>query len=118
VINAFGAVSTTIQNSIVRNTGSVPAQTDCTGIITSLGNNLIQNPSGCGVHTSDQFTVDVLGALLDTGLPGLAFFPLLTGSLAIDGANTAACPRWDQIGQLRRPRCDIGAVEFSGVLSE
>jgi hypothetical protein len=116
VINAFNAVSTTIQNSIVRNTGSVPAQTDCTGIITSLGNNLIQNPSGCGVHASDQFTVDVLGALFDIEVPGLAFFPLLTGSVAIDGANTAACPRLDQVGQLRRPGCDIGAVEFNDQL--
>jgi hypothetical protein len=116
VIDATNAVSTTIQNSIIRNVVTQnPAQEDCLGNVTSLGNNLIQNPSGCGVHPSDQFTVDVLGALFDTGLPGFAHLPLLAGSLAIDGANTAACPRRDQIGQLRRPRCDIGAVEFIGV---
>ena len=119
VINATNAVSTTIQNSIVRNVVTDnPAQEDCLGNVTSLGNNLIQNPSGCGVHTSDQFKVDVLGALFDIGLPGFAFFPLLAGSLAIDGANTAACPLWDQVRQLRRLRCDIGAVEFSGVLAQ
>jgi hypothetical protein len=119
VINATNAVSTTIQNSIISNVVTEnPAQEDCLGNVTSLGNNLIQNPSGCGVHPSDQFTVDVLGPLFDTGLPGFAHFPLLAGSLAIDSATKGACPLRDQIGQLRRPRCDIGAVEFSGVLSE
>ena len=37
---------------------------------------------------------------------------------AIDAANTSVCPEKDQIGQPRKPHCDIGAIEFSHHLDE
>ena len=55
-----------------------------------------------------------LGALAapEDGLP--AYFPLLSGSRAIDAAHDDHCPETDQIGT-SRPQgagCDLGAVEY------
>jgi hypothetical protein len=88
----------------------VPA---CAGQITSLGSNLFDDPSGCGaaLQASDILDEAGLGPLTDDGSPGNAHYPLLPSSLAIDAADTRVCQVKDQIGQVRRPRCDIGAVE-------
>jgi hypothetical protein len=64
------------------------------------------------IQLSDQTGDAGLGDLVDDGTPGNAHFPLLSDSQAIDAANDAACPKKDQIGQPRKPECDIGAVEF------
>jgi hypothetical protein len=104
--------STFLQNTIVHNTD--PFARDCGGVITSLGNNLIGNLTDCTITLQlTDFTGEAnLGALTDDGTPGNAHYPLLPESRAIDSANDAACPKKDQIGQPRQPRCDIGAVEF------
>src|SRR5262247_3233333 len=88
---------------------------DCFGPITSLGNNLIGDTAGCAIvlQPSDLTGDAGLGAFTDNGEPGNGHFPLLPTSHAIDAANTSVCPEKDQIGQPRKPHCDIGAIEFS-----
>jgi hypothetical protein len=91
-----------------------PRVAACGGPITSLGNNLFDDPAGCGpalLQASDIVAEAGLGPLTDDGSPGGAHIPLLPSSLAIDAADTRVCAVKDQIGRVRRPRCDIGAVE-------
>src|SRR5262249_14341216 len=111
------SATTTLQNTIVaRNTDSngIPVR-DCTGTVASGGNNIIGNPVGCAIdlQPSDITGDPGLGPFTDNGRPGNGHFPLLHTSRAIDAANDAVCPKKDQIGQPRKPHCDIGAIEFS-----
>jgi hypothetical protein len=92
---------------------------ECFGNITSFGNNLVGEPTGCGVNLqpSDLTGDPGLGALTGTGeddLPGRAHYPVLAGSPVIDRGNAIACLQTDQLGNLRAGVCDIGAVEFRG----
>ena len=82
---------TLLLNSIVQNSGDVSR--DCTGVVTSLGHNLLQNPQGCNIHVTDLFGEADLGPFTDNGVPGNAHFPLLPQSQAINAANDAACPK-------------------------
>ena len=92
---------------------------DCEGALTSLGNNLIGNPAGCGINLqpSDLTGDPDLGAFIDDGAPGHGRFALLETSQAIDAGNNAACPPTDQLGTPRNGPCDIGAVEFYPVVN-
>ena len=113
LVTRVGA-TTVLQNTIVaRNTDALGR--DCIGPITSLGNNLFGDLTGCGVvlQPSDLTGDAGLGTSTDNGTPGNAHVPLLATSRAINAANATACPEKDQIGQLRQPHCDIGAIEFS-----
>jgi hypothetical protein len=109
-----------LQNTILAgNTiaGPIATGTDCVGTITSLGNNLVGDPIGCEINLQlNDLTGDPgLGPLVEIGeddSPGKAFYPVLAGSVVIDSANLAACPKKDQLGNPRVGRCDIGAVEF------
>ncbi len=82
----------------------------------SGNNNLIENTtSACGftngVNGNITGSDPDLGAL--TGSP--AYFPLNSGSLAINAGNDANCPSTDQRG-VTRPQgshCDIGAYEVT-----
>ena len=87
---------------------------DCAGPITSLGNNLIGDPTQCTItlQSSDLSGNPGLDTFTDDGTPGHGHFPLLQTSRAIDAGNDAACPLTDQLGQPRVGRCDIGAIEF------
>jgi hypothetical protein len=94
---------------------------DCGGPITSLGTNLIGDPTDCDIalHASDLTGDPGLGDFTDNGRPGNGHVPLLPTSQAIDAGNDAACPPRDQLGQRRvdilgvgTSRCDIGAIEF------
>jgi hypothetical protein len=110
-----------LQNTVLaRNTtqGSGP---DCSGPVTSLGNNLLGDPTGCtvDVQPSDLIGDPRINDFTDDGTPGRGYFPLLPESPAIDAGNDAVCPPTDQLGQSRvkvnpaRPAiCDIGAIEF------
>jgi CSLREA domain-containing protein len=96
---------------------------DCNGVY-SLGFNLIQTASTCGIGGSgsgDLFNVDPdVGPLQDNGGPTRTV-ALLDQSFAIDSGNPLGCPdgrggilTTDQRG-FPRPigrRCDIGAYEF------
>jgi hypothetical protein len=87
---------------------------DCAGSITSLGTNLIGDPTGCTItlQPSDLTGDPGLDAFTDNGRPGKGHFPLLPTSQALDAGNDALCPRTDQLGRRRVGPCDIGAIEF------
>jgi hypothetical protein len=100
-----------------------PSSSDCGGLVTSLGHNLIGDPTRCTItlQPSDLTGDPGFGAFTDDGTPGHGYFPLLQNSQAIDAGDDAVCPRRDQLGQRRVniPRmgtshCDIGAIEFPG----
>jgi hypothetical protein len=121
----FNSGNLQVQNTIVAgNTFGGPPESvgrgpDCSGTITSLGNNLFGELTGCNVNLqpSDLTGDPSLGALVGTGeddLPGKAFYPVLAGSPLIDEGNPNACLQTDQLGLLRIGICDIGAVEFRG----
>jgi hypothetical protein len=111
-----------IQNTIVANnlSGSVGFSPDCRGTITTLGNNLVGDPSGCDINLqpSDLTGDPGLGSLVGTeedASPGQAYYPVLAGSPVIDKGNLNACPPTDQLGNARVGVCDIGAIEFEPV---
>jgi hypothetical protein len=113
-----------LQNTIVAGNTGGPFNPflnapDCFGTITSLGNNLIGDPTGCGINLqpSDLTGDPGLGSLVGEGeddLPGRAYYPVLAGSPVIERGNPNACLQSDQLGNLRVGICDIGAVEFQG----
>jgi hypothetical protein len=105
--------TTIMQNTILANADGQILQ-DCRGPITSLGNNLLGDPSGCTItlQPGDLTGDPGLDAFTDSGTPGNGHFPLLAASQAIGAANRDACGKKDQIGQRRGRRCDIGAIEF------
>ncbi len=117
-----------VKNTIIaknRINASVPIDQDVFGSFTSLGHNLIGNPTGGNANGTfssakgDLLFVDPrLGGLADNG--GLTkTHALLAGSLAIDHGDNAGAPATDQRG-VARPRdgdgngtlvVDIGAFE-------
>ena len=110
----FGPPPTILQNSIVSHDPADSSLQDCAGPIESLGNNLISDPYGCSITLQPgDLTGDAgLGALVNNGRAGRAHVRLRRTSQAIGAANDDTCPETDQIGRLRHPSCDIGAVEF------
>jgi hypothetical protein len=103
-----------IQNTIIaRNSAGMTGQ-DCSGTVTSLGNNLIGDLSGCAItlQPSDLTGDPGLDTFTDNGKPGNGHFPLLSTSQAIDAGNNAVCLRRDQLGKRRVGPCDIGAIAF------
>ena len=105
--------STILQHTIVAwNTGT--RGRECVGTLTSLGHNLIGDPTGCTIPLlSRDLTGDPgFGPFTDNGQPGNGHFPLLPTSQARDAGNSAVCPRTDQLGRRRIAPCDIGAIEF------
>jgi hypothetical protein len=111
--------NTIVAGNIIVSPLTSPAGTDCSGTITSVGNNLVGDPSGCGINfqPSDLTGDPGLGSLVGTGeddLPGRAYYPVLADSPVIDKGNPNACLQTDQLGNLRVGICDIGAVEFRG----
>lgn len=89
--------------------------TNSFGTITDGGNNLSSDAS-CNFTASGSLnsTDPKLGPFGNYGGP-TETIPLLSGSPAIDGADSAACPAIDQRG-ISRPYgagCDIGAFESS-----
>ena len=91
-----------------------PVPDECHGAVTSLGHNLIGDPTGCTITLlpSDLTGDPGFGPFTDTGRPGTGHFPLLPTSQARDAGNDAICPRTDQLGRRRIGPCDIGAIEF------
>ena len=105
---------------------SITVALDCRGTITSLGNNIIGDTTGCNVTLqSTDLTGDPgLDEFVDDGTPGSGHFPLLDSSQGIDAGSNAVCFNNPQFNtdQLGNPRVDgdgngsvirdIGAVEF------
>jgi hypothetical protein len=109
--------NTIVAGNTVGSGGSV--RSDCIGTITSLGNNFIGDPADCDINLqpSDLTGDPGLGTLVEFGeddAPGKVFYPVLAGSVVINRANSAACPKQDQLGNPRVGTCDIGAIEFQG----
>ena len=97
---------------------SIPS--DCAGILTSFGNNLVGDLTGCTINLQPtDLTGDPgLGAFVDDGSPGNGRFPLLATSQAVNAGSDSACPATDQLDTPRNGRCDIGAVEFYPVVNK
>ena len=113
-VASSGDAITLLQNTIVVHNGDAPFAL-CLGVVTSLGHNLIGD-SSCIVAPQQGDVIGQadagLGQLVDDGTPGNAHYLLISDSPAIDAANDAVCPKKDQLGRPRAPRCDIGAIEF------
>jgi hypothetical protein len=108
----------TLQNTILARNTAEAGGPDCwgtvQGTVTSLGYNLLGDPTGCTITLLDtDLTGDPkLGDFTDDSTPGGGYFPLLPDSPAIDAGHDEVCPETDQLGQPRVGRCDIGAIEF------
>ncbi len=111
------AGTVTVKNTIITNNTT----TNCSGAITSLGNNL-SNVAGCGLTAAgDVIAAPLLGPLANnTG--AVQTHAILLGSPAIDTGAAAGCPATDARG-VARPvdgnipldgvaTCDMGAFEF------
>jgi hypothetical protein len=89
---------------------------DCeTSTLVSLGHNLLglcSVPLLASDRTLAMPSEPGVGDLVDAGLPGQVFLPVLPANPAIDGGNPAFCPATDQRGKARTGVCDMGAVEF------
>ena len=94
---------------------------DCYGTLTSLGHNIIGNPTDCRWTplASDHIGDAGLGTFADDGTPGHGSIPLLSTSIAIDGADPATSSALDQLGRSivdgnvdGTAVRDTGAVEF------
>jgi hypothetical protein len=102
-----------LQNTIIAK-NSAATGPDCRGTITSLGSNLIGDPTGCTLtlRPGDLTGDPGLDTFTDDGRPGNGHFPLVSTSQAIDAGNDAVCPKRDQLGRRRVGPCDIGAIAF------
>ncbi len=114
--------NTIVAGNTVATDDSLGGGPDCFGTITSLGNNLLGDISGCDINLqpSDMIGDPGLGSLVGAGeedSPGSAHFPVLAGSAVIGKGNPNACLQNDQLGHLRAGTCDIGAVEFGGLVA-
>ncbi len=121
-INNDNGGTTILKNTIVaKNRGVLNISSDCSGVITSLNNNIASDNS-CGLNGSgDRNSIDpLLGPLAANGGPTQTHAPLL-GSPAINAVPLADCTytnanpiTTDQRG-VARPlgaACEIGSVEF------
>ena len=110
----------TIQNSIIAG-NSAEAHPDCSANITSAGYNLIGDSDGCNFTPATGDLTDVSPELSPLiGAPGSPYYyPLLTGSPAINAGNPTGCTGstgdllTDQRGASRVGTCDIGAYEYT-----
>jgi hypothetical protein len=110
-----GASQIFLKNTIVANNVSLnDAREDCKGPITSQGNNIISNTTGCGLTptSGDRFGVNPLISPSPVNNPDL--YILNPDSPAVDAGNPLTCSSMDERG-IARPQgiaCDIGAYEY------
>ena len=110
--------SPTLKNVIIANSSNGP---DCVNSSSSLNsassNNLIQTTGSgaCGLVNGTNGNIIGLDPNLGplTGSP--AYFPLNSGSAAINAGTNTDCPSTDQRGYLRDASCDIGSYEYGAV---
>lgn len=128
-------VKTTISNTVIANNSTLTTGPNCSGGVTSMGYNFIENDQDCAIlsQASDSIGDELnpidpqLSSLIDEGNHKLYQQPV-TGSPLIDAGNPAGCDmdasqaiNYDQIGRFRHQdgsqsgdnRCDIGAIEIS-----
>ena len=112
------ADTTIISNTLIANNAGVNCGS-MRGAVQSEGSN-VGTDTTCGFTAPSDYITDYAGldTLQDNGGHTLTH-ALLTGSPAIDNADSSACPSTDQRGITRpqnstgtgMPRCDIGAYE-------
>jgi hypothetical protein len=113
ISNSGGTVR--LQNTILAGSGEFGGfGRECTGEITSLGNNIVRDPVNCPVAllASDRTGDPGLGDFTGIEDPGKGHLPLLSSSQAINAGNNSVCPKNDQLGNPREGACDIGSIEF------
>ena len=119
--NPDAGISNNAGNNLVelQNTILAGNRPDCRGEVTSLGNNIIADTSGCttALLPNDLKGNPGLDKFTDDGTPGNGHFPLLARSRAINAGNNGLCLNnvilaADQIGNPRYGICDIGSIEF------
>jgi hypothetical protein len=121
----YNSGSVELQNTILARNAQIydyGQGPDCSGApITSLGNNLVGDPTDCTITLvpSDKTGDPGLGSFQDDGTAGNGHVPLLETSQAIDAGDPSSCTATDQLGHSRvdgdgngSVLCDIGAVEF------
>lgn len=117
----------TIKNSIIAGNFDLSSSTvrpDCSGTISSNGNNLVGNNNGCTVSSAsgDQIGTNSspinpqFASLQDNG-GNTQTHALQSNSPAIDAGSNSGCPAQDQRGYTRDATCDMGAFEYGGVAS-
>jgi hypothetical protein len=114
----------TMKNTIVSGNTAGFSSPDCSGVVSSLGYNLIGDASGCTITGGPGDLTDFpagLGPLANNG-GATQTFSLTPGSAAIDAGDPAGCTSpagqplsVDQRGAPRTSgsRCDIGSYELS-----
>ena len=122
--NEHGGGFVGIKNTLVSDNFQLNSSqpSDCARTIISLGYNQIADPEYCDFQLA---VGDILGRPAFLGKrEGLPPYYLLTSlSPAIDSGDPAGCVDYygdlllaDQRGVAREDRCDIGSVEFDGIL--
>jgi len=114
ILSSSGAATTILQNTILAHDADDGVTRDCSGTVTSNGNNVFGDPTGCNVTLQPgDLTGDAgLDLFTDGGKPGHVYFTLLPTSPAIGAGNADFCPIEDQLDRPRKGRCDIGAINF------
>ncbi|CAG0937150.1 hypothetical protein TFLX_06061 [Thermoflexales bacterium] len=119
VSNTNGVLSvlsgnTRFRSSVLHNPGSLNCDSDGTVQISNDGANHVSDVS-CG----PQFTVvggdPLLGSLQNDG-SGTSYYHLPLAGSPLINTGSSNCPVHDQRGAARPDACDIGAVEFGGLL--
>ena len=107
------ASSVRIRNSILANNSGGDCVFSESSDLTESLNNIISDGSCRGNRTDPM-----LGGWVEAANGRTGYFPLRSGSPAIDAAADSACGVTDQLG-VARPQgsaCDIGAIESSAVV--
>ena len=98
-----------IRNSILANNRGGDCAFDYSSDLTESLNNIIKD-GACRGNGSDP----MLDGWVEAANGRTGYFPLRSGSPAIDAAASSACSETDQLGAPRPygRRCDIGAIEY------
>ncbi len=100
-----------IYNTVLDN----PGYLNCDGgTPLTLGGHNWSTDNSCAVETNNMPAQLGSRAINMDGVNQTFYYPPLAGSPLINAA--AGCPTVDQLGATRPDACDIGAVEFNGIL--
>lgn len=108
-----GGGNTRFRNAVLHNAGTLNCDGDGSGQISNDSHNHVTDTS-CGAQFPTAGADPLLASLaIDPG-SGAYYHAPLPGSPLINTGE--GCPTRDQLGALRLEACDIGAVEFGGLL--
>lgn len=115
VFSVLSGSNTRFRSSVLHNPGYLNCDGDGLAAISDDGGNFSTDNSCVLPSSQTGIGLDPLLGPLETDTRGLTSYhmPLASSPLINAGFN---CPPRDQIGALRPDACDIGAVEFGGLL--